>query len=253
MMLPPGLVPKQHLFHTRPVAHLIFGPASMASPGLAHGSAQTSTLLPEAPLKIMPPKPSHVPWCALIANSSPSGNNGVGCRRSILSSMDGVCSSASATAAPPIPPAEGSAMAVAQPLPTKEDASCISGNCQGRRRFFHKAMSASGKPKRTLLVAYLPRCTKVHDVQNAFARVGVDGCRLVSIMLDENGVSKCFGFVEFSTCDTARAAMEACRHGQIILLDYKHKPWHVQADWAKAECRHFTVKKARAAMASWSC
>jgi len=59
--------------------------------------------------------------------------------------------------------------------------------------------------------------------------------------------------VQFSTCDAARAAMVACRDGRIIIPDCMQKPWHIKAEWAKAESRHFTKNNAQAAMAGWNC
>jgi len=245
MMFPPGFEPKQPCLRLRLAERLILGPASMASrgpasmasPGLGLASARTSTLLAETPLKIMPPEPSHLPWCGLIAHSSTSGSDGAGSSWSISSSADGVCSSAGAAAAPASPPAGGCAAAV-------EGAGFMGDKCQAHRQPRRKAMPTFAKPTRTLLVAYLPRCAKAHDVQNAVALAGIGGCCFVNIMRDQVGESKCFGFAQFSTCDLAMAAMVACRDGKITLPDYMQKPWHVKADWAKADCRDSKQKRA---------
>ena len=238
MMLPPGLEPKQHRFHLRLSELSIPGPASIAPPGLGHETTRTSTLLLESPLRIMPPEPWHLPSCGLIANSSISGIDHAG-----------------ATAVPSTQLARECAVAVAQSLITMEETSCVSGNCQGQRQFLRKPMCATEEPIKSLRVTHLPHCAEANDVQNAFTVTAIDGCCFVSIMRDERGDSKCFGFVQFSTSDAARAAMVACNHRKIILHDHMRKVSHIKADWAKAECKDFKqkTKTARTTLANWNC
>jgi len=86
---------------------------------------------------------------------------------------------------------------------------------------------------RTLLIAYLPRCATDKDLERIFG--GPKNVRSISIVRDARGVSKCYGFARFSSHEVARAALEACYQGSIILEDDNFKAWHLKASWARTE------------------
>jgi len=109
--------------------------------------------------------------------------------------------------------------------------------CEHRQHQLRRVKSLHGKSKRTLLVAYLPRCSTGTDVQNAFVLAGMAAPFWANVIHEENGASKCFGFVQFSTHDAAMAAFEACQNGKVTIADTANKAWHVKANWARAERR----------------
>jgi len=109
------------------------------------------------------------------------------------------------------------------------------GVCSKRQQHQpRKAKSFCGKPKWTLLVAYLPRCATGKDVQNAFALAGISPPHAANVVS-----STCFGFVKFSDHDAAMTALQACAKGQVGLRDPAGKVWHVKASWARAELGDF--------------
>jgi len=108
---------------------------------------------------------------------------------------------------------------------------------QGGQQMSSKNGPESDKPKRTLLVAYLPRCAAEHDLEQAFVLAGISGNLSVHVVREE-GTSKCFGFVRFPTRDLARAVYEACQDGKIVIQDGDGKPWHIKASWARTELRN---------------
>lgn len=111
------------------------------------------------------------------------------------------------------------------------------GHDQGCQQMSTNSGAESGKPKKTLLVSYLPRCAAEHDLEQAFVRAGISASLSVHVVR-EAGTSKCFGFVRFPTRDLARAAYESCQDGRIVMKDRDGKPWHIKAAWARVELRN---------------
>jgi len=109
--------------------------------------------------------------------------------------------------------------------------------CKHRQHQLCKMKSPHWKSKKTLLVAYLPRCSTSTDVQNAFVLTGMVAPFCANVIHEKNGASKCFGFVKFSTHDAAMAALEACQTGKVTIEDNANKAWYVKANWALAERR----------------
>jgi len=109
--------------------------------------------------------------------------------------------------------------------------------CKHRQHQLCKMKSPHAKSKKTLLVAYLPRCSDGTDVQHAFVLAGMVAPFWANVIHEKNGASKCFGFVKFSTHDAAMAALEACQTGKVTIEDNANKAWYVKASWAQAERR----------------
>jgi hypothetical protein len=106
--------------------------------------------------------------------------------------------------------------------------------CGASKDTKHLRCNQSGKgASRTLLIAYIPRCASAHDVEHVFQQFGTI-CR-ATIMREDNGQSKCFGFVRFEKHDVAKSALEACFKGHVVLVDEDFKAWHLKASWAKAD------------------
>jgi len=102
----------------------------------------------------------------------------------------------------------------------------------GDSKRFRCNKSKTGDP-RTLLVAYLPRRASTEEVRGVFGRFG-SVCS-ANIVRDEDGRSKCFGFVQFENHAAAAGALQACYDGRVMLEGEGFKAWHLKASWARAE------------------
>lgn len=85
--------------------------------------------------------------------------------------------------------------------------------------------------KKTLLVAYYPRCAETDDLDKIFEVFGT--VAMVNLCRDKLGNSLCYGFIRFEEAFAAEQAFDACQKGTIILHDLEGKPWHLKASWAK--------------------
>jgi RNA recognition motif-containing protein len=133
--------------------------------------------------------------------------------------------------------ARDGAAAMISPLPTMEAEH--NSYCRNQQPL-HNAKSRQGKARRTILLAYLPRSATEQDVQHALAKAGISGCVSVNIMR-EGGESKCFGFVCLHTPTAAKATLEACNKGSIVIGDNSGKAWHIKASWARSEMKDRTI------------
>merc|ERR1712060_224295 len=86
-------------------------------------------------------------------------------------------------------------------------------------------------------MGYFPRCATEEELITAFVSAQVGVPCLASIMHDEKGASKCFGFTSFSLHEEARTAMQACADGRIVMRDHAQKVWHVKANWTQVEAK----------------
>jgi len=126
------------------------------------------------------------------------------------------------------------------------------GQCDSQRKSRQRTTSVCGKAKRTLLVAYFPRCATEEDLGNAFASAGIGAPCWASIMRDKTGLSKCFAFVEFSSHELAREAIRACANGCVCMHDHTHKVWHLKTEWARADRKGGKKASLQGAMVSMS-
>ena len=80
--------------------------------------------------------------------------------------------------------------------------------------------------RRTLLVAYFPRTATEHDLVQALGKVGTTS--RARVVRHDGGASQCYGSVEFIDENSADAALNACRRGEVRLDDLTGltRPWH---------------------------
>jgi len=108
--------------------------------------------------------------------------------------------------------------------------------CSANETSEHFQSKESGnEASKTLLVAYIPRSASVEEVRQFFGHFGTV-CS-ATIVREENGQSKCFGFVEFAKHEAAKSAMQACATGRAILEDDDFKAWHLKASWARKQSK----------------
>lgn len=84
-----------------------------------------------------------------------------------------------------------------------------------------------------LVVNYIPREAGGSRIMTSFERFGK--VLSASVMRDRNGVSKCFGFINFADRFSAARAVTACQRGEVTMKDSAGKRWHVKATWSIAE------------------
>jgi len=86
----------------------------------------------------------------------------------------------------------------------------------------------STETMKSLLVCYFPREANKEMIRNAFAPFGViDSVYLVH----KDGKPACYGFVNFSTHETAENALAAAQREEIELVDKRNIIWRVKAEW----------------------
>jgi len=106
---------------------------------------------------------------------------------------------------------------------------CSANETPGR----FQSEESGNEASKTLLVAYIPRRASAEEIQSFFGHFGTV-CS-ATIMREDNGQSKCFGFVEFSKHEAAKSAKQACAAGHAILEDDDFKAWHLKASWARKQ------------------
>lgn len=191
---------------------------------------------------MLPPEPWQLPSTQL-SDACDAGVGRTGCNRllasrNVSSAQKGAWLSEAARAAHPCQcTSDGAAPMVLSSVATVVNALDNGGSYRRQQQFVSKVAPMSSKSGKTLVVAYLPRCARECHVRDAFTLAGIGGCCFVSIMHDEHGQSKCFGFVKFSTVHAAMSAMVACAKGGVCLEDHLNKVWHIRASWARTECK----------------
>lgn len=90
--------------------------------------------------------------------------------------------------------------------------------------------SSDDKKRRSLLIAYFPRCADESRLCGALSKFGA--VSLIRIIRDSRGVSKCFGFITFEQAEAAEKAIQECQKGRVIITDKTGKKWHMKANWS---------------------
>lgn len=117
------------------------------------------------------------------------------------------------------------------------EATTSEGMSDGRSEESHTAAPEEDEPlpSEMLLVNKLPRCCTESDLRAACERYA--SVTLVKIMREEDGTSRCFGFVHFKTVEEAQRVLKVCQSGRFVMDDLTGKAWHVKANFAKGALR----------------
>jgi RNA recognition motif-containing protein len=89
--------------------------------------------------------------------------------------------------------------------------------------------SVKSKHWKAILVCYFPRDTTEKDLAEKF---GVYAEVESVFLVVKKGVSKCFGFMNFTTHEGALAALAATEAGNVAFTDSRGVRWQVKGEWA---------------------
>jgi hypothetical protein len=100
----------------------------------------------------------------------------------------------------------------------------------GQKSYGPHGDEAVQQRRRSLLIAYFPRCADEALLCHALSKFGA--VSQIRIIRDGRGVSKCFGFVSFEQAEAAEKAIQECEKGRVIITDSQTKKWHMKASWS---------------------